>query len=173
MIRYVIGDATRPEGGGRKLIAHVCNDAGGWGAGFVLALSNVSLRPEEEYRRWYRESRPLSMPLGQIQVVPFCGDIHVANMIAQRGAWRSDDIPLQYDALEACLEQVAGWARQNDASIHMPRIGCGLAGGTWKHVGPIVEAACGECDVTVYDLPEAPNGLTEETGNLGRHMEES
>ncbi|GGJ45802.1 hypothetical protein GCM10010121_066360 [Streptomyces brasiliensis] len=38
-IKYVRGDATVPSGKGVKAIAHVCNDVGGWGKGFVLALS--------------------------------------------------------------------------------------------------------------------------------------
>lgn len=38
-IHYVTGDATEPIGEGEKIIAHICNDQGGWGAGFVLALS--------------------------------------------------------------------------------------------------------------------------------------
>ena len=39
MLRYVTGDATVPQGGGPKILVHLCNDAGGWGAGFVLAVS--------------------------------------------------------------------------------------------------------------------------------------
>ncbi|MFJ9407826.1 hypothetical protein [Streptomyces sp. NPDC101393] len=38
-ITYVQGDATAPQGKGVKVIAHVRNDLGGWGKGFVLALS--------------------------------------------------------------------------------------------------------------------------------------
>ena len=35
----------------------------------------------------------------------------------------------------------------------MPRIGCGLAGGKWAKVEPIIErATAGLCDVFVYDL---------------------
>jgi hypothetical protein len=36
----------------------------------------------------------------------------------------------------------------------MPRIGCGLAGGTWERVGPLVEETLGRAGVavTVYDL---------------------
>jgi hypothetical protein len=37
-ITYVRGDATAPSVKGVKLIAHVCNDIGGWRKGFVLAL---------------------------------------------------------------------------------------------------------------------------------------
>ncbi|EGJ73150.1 hypothetical protein STTU_0361 [Streptomyces sp. Tu6071] len=38
-ITYVRGDATAPRGRGPRVIAHVCDDRGGWGKGFVLALS--------------------------------------------------------------------------------------------------------------------------------------
>jgi hypothetical protein len=38
-IQYIAGDATAPIGDGNKIIAHVCNDIGAWGAGFVLAIS--------------------------------------------------------------------------------------------------------------------------------------
>jgi hypothetical protein len=38
-IQYRIGDATAPTTDGNKFIAHICNDIGGWGKGFVLAIS--------------------------------------------------------------------------------------------------------------------------------------
>jgi O-acetyl-ADP-ribose deacetylase (regulator of RNase III) len=38
-ISYVKGDATSPQARGIKIIGHVCNDLGGWGKGFVLAVS--------------------------------------------------------------------------------------------------------------------------------------
>jgi hypothetical protein len=36
--------------------------------------------------------------------------------------------------------------------VHMPRIGCGLAGGTWDRVGPIVDWTLDRRDVFVYDF---------------------
>ena len=48
-INYVIGDATAPQGEGNKIICHICNDVGGWGAGFVMALSKKWKQPVEEY----------------------------------------------------------------------------------------------------------------------------
>ncbi len=51
MINYVKGDATSPIGDGVKLIVHVCNDIGAWGAGFVLALSKKWITPEKQYKR--------------------------------------------------------------------------------------------------------------------------
>ncbi len=52
-IEYVSGDATRPVGDGCKVIVHICNDRGGWGKGFVLALSKRWKQPEAAYRNWY------------------------------------------------------------------------------------------------------------------------
>ena len=38
-LRILKGDATSPQAKGPKIIAHACNDIGGWGAGFVVAVS--------------------------------------------------------------------------------------------------------------------------------------
>ena len=56
-------------------------------------------------------------------------------------------------ALEEGLETIANKAKELSASVHMPRIGCGLAGGTWARVGAIVETKLLDAGVptTVYD----------------------
>ncbi|MGB3404347.1 MAG: hypothetical protein WBA77_16810 [Microcoleaceae cyanobacterium] len=54
-IQYIKGDATSPQVNGNKIICHICNDIGGWGKGFVLAISNKWSSPEADYRRWYAE----------------------------------------------------------------------------------------------------------------------
>ena len=82
-IRYIKGDATRPTVPGNKIIAHICNDQGKWGAGFVLAVSSRWKQPEESYRECPEEWR-----LGVVQVVPVEDQISVANMIAQHGTQR-------------------------------------------------------------------------------------
>ena len=56
-ITFVRGDATTPSGKGPKIIAHVCNDIGGWGKGFVLALSRRWPEPERAYRAWHRDRK--------------------------------------------------------------------------------------------------------------------
>ncbi|MEV7630113.1 hypothetical protein [Actinoplanes sp. NPDC089786] len=62
--------------------------------------------------------------------------------------------PVRYDAIDKCLHTVAEDAVRLSASVHMPRIGCGLAGGRWERVEPLIVAAFCECDVptTVYDF---------------------
>ena len=46
-ILYIKGDATAPIGSGVKVITHICNDIGGWGKGFVLALSKKWKMPKK------------------------------------------------------------------------------------------------------------------------------
>ncbi len=54
-ITYIKGDATCPQGKGAKLIAHIGNDLGGWGKGFVVAISRRWPEPEKAYRKWHAD----------------------------------------------------------------------------------------------------------------------
>jgi O-acetyl-ADP-ribose deacetylase (regulator of RNase III) len=147
MIYYKIGDATRPVTPGPKIICHICNDIGAWGAGFVLAVSKRWNAPEDSYREC-----PEEWVLGKTQIVPVEDDILVANMIAQHGiTGMYDGPPIRYDALRTCLRNVNEVATQSAATLHMPRIGCGLAGGEWSQVQDIINEVC-TVDVYVYDL---------------------
>ena len=57
-IIYVRGDATLPQGKGVKIVAHVCNTIGGWGKGFVRAVSaRFGREPEKAYRLWYKKKK--------------------------------------------------------------------------------------------------------------------
>lgn len=152
-ITYVTGDATRPQGAGNKIIAHVCNDVGAWGKGFVLALSRRWREPEAAYRAWFGES---ILILGAVRLVQVHRQLYVANMIAQHGikAVRGEP-PIRYAAVNACLLDLGDKAVELGATVHMPRIGCGLAGGTWDKVEPLVrQQLCSRgIPVFVYDLP--------------------
>lgn len=141
-IQYIQGDATQPQGAGNKIIAHVCNDIGGWGKGFVLAISNRWPEPEAAFRRWHQDRASNDYALGAIQLVNVTSYIWVCNMVGQRGIKTgSKGPPVRYDAIESCLVALAAEAQQLDASVHMPRIGCGLAGGKWSKIEPLIEQA--------------------------------
>jgi O-acetyl-ADP-ribose deacetylase (regulator of RNase III) len=153
-LKVLKGDATSPQAKGPKIIAHVCNDIGGWGAGFVVAVSKRWKDPERDYRQWHRERAGNDFGLGAVRLVQVRPDIWVANMIGQRGIKAgSAGPPIRYEAIERCLESLADKALELEASVHMPRIGCGLAGGTWDRIEPIVVRTLCERDVevTVYD----------------------
>lgn len=148
-IHFLKGDATRPVGEGNKIICHICNDIGAWGAGFVLAVSKRWSEPEESYRAM----KPKERILGTTMIVPVEDDISVANMIAQRGVHNSPDgqPPIRYGAVRACLAAVNDVAFRTGATLHMPRIGCGLAGGKWSDIEKIIHEVA-TVDVYVYDF---------------------
>ncbi|RSS80060.1 macro domain-containing protein [Streptomyces sp. WAC06614] len=153
-ITIIPGDATVPQAKGPKIIAHVCNDLGGWGKGFVRAVSRRWPGPEADYRAWHRDRARNDFGLGAVRLVQVRPDTWVANMVAQRGIRTgSAGVPLRYDALERCLTALADHALALGASVHMPRIGCGLAGGKWSRVEPLISRAvtAREVAVTVYD----------------------
>jgi len=154
-IEYLVGDATAPNGVGPRIVAHVCNDAGGWGKGFVVAISRRWREPEAAYRSWYRERATNDFALGAVQLVPVAGNLFVVNMIGQHGYRPSPGSPpVRYAAIETALTALGEKALDLGASVHMPRIGCGLAGGRWELIEPLIEerlAARGVA-VTVYDL---------------------
>lgn len=168
-IRYVTGDATVPQGEGMRFIAHVCNNVGGWGRGFVVALSKRSRTPEDCYRRWYRERmyEGAEFRLGEIQRADYTSpDTHVINMIAQDGVRHDPQAPpaISYPALRECLDKLgcmAGYWQEATGmvpDIHMPRIGCGLGGGDWAVVEEAILASLVDVyglTVTVYDLPRS------------------
>ena len=161
-IDYVVGDATRPVGPGPKVLAHVCHDAGKWGKGFVVPLGRRWPHVREAYSAWHRGEAAGASPfeLGEVQFVEAEPGLWVANIIGQHGVVLRDGVPpVRYEAIRRALGCVATFARDHAASVHMPRIACGLAGGTWGEVGPAVEQTlCGSgVNVTVYDLAAGPD----------------
>src|SRR4051794_31137312 len=107
-ITYRKGDATAPATDGTRIICHVCNDIGGWGKGFVLAISRRWREPEAQYRAWHKQGESAGFRLGAIQLVDVEPELMVANMVAQHGIHPSAGIPpLRYDALRDCLTTLA------------------------------------------------------------------
>lgn len=154
-IAYGKGDATAPVTDGPKIICHICNDAGGWGKGFVVAISKRWPQPEAQYRAWYAQGESGGFRLGAIQLVDVAPSLKVANMIAQHGIRPSAGVPpIRYDALRECLVSLADQAAELGATVHMPRIGCGLAGGSWDEVEAIIVATlvAAAVRVQVYDF---------------------
>ena len=169
MIRYVTGDPTAPLDDGRDAyIAHVGNDAGGWGEGFVLALSRRWREPERAFRVWSRspnggEYGPYTLGATQYVNVTARGDARqtfVATMIAQHRYSEPGKPAIRYNALERCLTLLEQRVRKTHGSVHMPRIGTGLGGGDWEIIEHLITSiVCRHgVPVMVYTLPEVQPG---------------
>lgn len=155
----MVGDATQPHNepyvDGAQIVAHICNDIGRWGKGFVLALSKRWPEPETVFKQAFLHKE--NCALGDVQFVPVTPQITIANMVAQHGIVVKGQIaapPIRYEALEIALAKVAGAALERNATVHMPRIGCGLAGGRWEIIEPIIEKqlVARYVAVVVYDM---------------------
>lgn len=90
--------------------------------------------------------------LGAAQIVPVNQLVEVANMIGQSGikAGAAKIPPVRYAAIVEALEQVAGRAQADGKSIHMPRIGDGLAGGDWSRIETILVSLVERHGVSIY-----------------------
>ena len=146
---YKIGDATRPPGDGKKIIAHICNNIGKWGKGFVLAVSLHWPKVRTTYLSMFDDKQ--TPALGTVQIVTASKNIFVANMIAQEGIYPKNGLPpIRYEALYTCLKKLNTFAKEHNATIHMPKIGCGLAGGSWDRVEEIILKTLKDVEVTVW-----------------------
>ena len=140
-IQYIKGDCLDVPPNKNIIIPHVCNCDGGWGAGFVLAISKKWKQPEQLYRKWYKDCKGRSLPLGTTQTTTVQPNIAVVNMIAQTLGCRDGyDIPLRYDALETCIRNIGkdilGYTDKWE--IRAPKFGSALAGGDWNTIESMI-----------------------------------
>jgi len=160
-LKYVKGDATQPEGEGPKVIVHCCNNLGRWGAGFTAHLSKRWPSLKAAYVAWYKRQSgsgevTAPMGLGEVQFVKVEDDLWVANLIGQHGVGMGSDgrPPIRYEGIKKGLAHVCRFAGIHGTSIHMPKMGAGLAGGHWGNVEQLVKnELCNRgLEVTVYEL---------------------
>ncbi|MFN8888392.1 MAG: hypothetical protein ACK5WF_13105, partial [Cyclobacteriaceae bacterium] len=119
-IKYLKGDATQPVGNSNRIIVHVCNDIGGWGKGFVVAVSKRWKEPEIQFRNWAKSGEKFE--LGEVQFVQVEPTLWVANLIGQHDIKRKgqDGVPpVRYDAIRAGISKVSIFAREINAAVHM------------------------------------------------------
>lgn len=164
-IFYLRGDATKPViEQNSRIIVHICNDVGAWGKGFVLAIEKEYPIAKTYYKQWYNNhfnkvnSSATPFKLGEVQIIPVeskpDGTIYVANMIAQHNIYSKKGVPpIRYKALKKCLKKVKDFANvtiEQPTTIHMPKIGCGLAKGDWNIIGNIIKTTFTNIPVYIY-----------------------
>ena len=154
-ISFLVGDATKPHDTGQKVIAQVVNDgAARWGgAGFASAIRRQWPDVQSDFLDW-AQFDPKRLRLGNIHNARVDDSTVVFSKVAQHGYGPSHLPRIRYQHLRSGLIELREFALSLSASVHMPRIGCGEAGGNWL----IVEDLIREClsdygiHVTVYDL---------------------
>ncbi len=141
-IKYIKGDATEPiiSEGKYSVICHCCNAIGAWGKGFVVPLGKKYPKAKEKYFEFIKASNKDNR-LGSVSFAKVTDNIIVANIIGQYDIYpKNGKIPLDYEALEKGFNLVIEMFNMHNMplTIHMPKIGCGLAGGDWNKVKDII-----------------------------------
>jgi hypothetical protein len=156
-IEFLKGNVLQPRGHGRRIIGHVVSDATpNWGGhGVAIAIKKKWPSVQTEFRNWFVHRR--GPRLGDIHVAAVAANVEIASMVCQHGYGPSQVPRLRYAALETALEELSQRAIETNATVHIPRIGCGQAGGSWMLVRELIETTllAANVSVTVYDLPQS------------------
>lgn len=153
------GDATKPRGKekGKKIIAQVVNTSGALGSGFGKALSMNYPKVKEAVQEWKADRS--RFVLGNTNLVEVSPNLYVFQILAQKGLLpKAGEVLLKYNELRKGLVQLREKALEMGASIHMPAIGAGHAGGDWNLIIGMIhnELASYNIKVYIYLLPGKP-----------------
>lgn len=161
-LTYLRGDATKPRGDGPKIVVHVVNDgAFRWGSrGFAGAIKSRWPVAQTTFTDLVTRDRT-KLKLGNVISCEVEPSTTLASLVAQHGFGLSKSPRIRYGALRECLLRVSEMASTASASVHMPRIGTGQAGGSWPVIEEIICETLTKCgiNVFVYDLPQGMERL--------------
>lgn len=137
----------------KGIIYHQVNAIGVMRAGLALQIRRKWPIVYDDYRKWLDEADRLGDAL--VTWVEGTGrdKVCVASLCAQHDISR-ERIVTAYDALNSALEKLRYFLFQSpDSAFAFPyKLGCGLAGGNWNVVLPILERHFPEG--LIYKLPE-------------------
>lgn len=163
-LEYVTGDLLDWNDGGSVILAHVVSDSvRGWSRfGVAGALGRRYPDFAAAYRAWTIAS-PENLALGSMHHVARTidgKDVGVASLVVQEGFGRGAPVRLKYDALATALDKLRDAAISDGASVHVPRLGAGQAGGRWDRIEELLIAGLSAqgVRVVVHTLPAAQSG---------------
>lgn len=134
------------------LIIHQCNCFCNMGAGIAPLIAKKYPGALEVDKKTVRGDES-KMGTYTHHVCPETGVV-VVNMYSQYGWWRRKDgqINTDYEAMRIALNKIKSEliGDNKELRVGIPKIGCGLGGGSWEVVSSIFEEVMGDCDVTLY-----------------------
>ena len=154
-IRIIHGNVLEPRNGGAMIICQLVNDkAIKWGGGIARKMAKRFPKAEADFSN-AMVGLPREKRLGDVIFSEADNGITIASLIAQEGFGPSLFPRIRYAALASCFKRVALHANETGATIHMPKIGTGAAGGDWLMIEEMLDDAMVRADlsVTVYEVP--------------------
>ncbi|MFC2017216.1 ImmA/IrrE family metallo-endopeptidase [Chloroflexota bacterium] len=155
-LEYLWGDALQPQSNDYQIIAHIVNDkTPNWGGlGFAREVRKRFPKVQDDFRNWVNSDRS-NLELGNIHLSDISENLSIISMIAQHGYGPSKKPRIRYLSLDKCLEKLVQITKQKNASVHMPRIGSGQAGGNWKVIAEMIDETLvrNGTNVDIYSPP--------------------
>ncbi len=151
MLTYKKGDLMEFT---EDAFGHGCNCFKAMGSGVALAVKRVY---PELYKADQFDERESEGRLGMFTFSELSNKKMGYNIYSQfkYGVCRPGNVKVQYDKLKSALVLVCeDMKNRNLLSLALPKIGCGLAGGSWDIVEKIlIEVSNSEgINITVYEL---------------------
>lgn len=158
---YIQNRIKAGNNGSSVIVPHVCNNIDLFGAGFAAAVSKHYSIVKENYHllgKSFLKNNP-----GYVQYVKVLEDknyghsLIFANMIAQNSTIsKSNPRPLNYRYLIQSMIDVDKFIKskyqEQKIEIHMPKFGCGLAGGNWNFIKDLIDDVWYEHNIYVYQI---------------------
>ena len=136
---YSHGDVRYLYGEGAQIFCQLVNNsARRWGGGVAKQTAKRFPAAEAQFGEWIN-AIPKERRLGSVSFIEARNRLFIASLVAQEGYGPSSDRRLSYAALNEGLNRVRELAQQYDATIHMPKIGTGAAGGNWEIIEDIIK----------------------------------
>ena len=153
-VEYRHGNAAIFSSKFATAIIHLVNDkAKTWGGfGFSRDLKRQHTRAFHDFRSWTMHS-PSEHRLGNVHLAELPENRYIVSVVAQAGYGPSATPRIRYGALDLGLEKAS--RRLTDlgvATVQMPRIGAGQAGGDWNIVAGIIRERLVSAGLTVRVL---------------------
>lgn len=161
VLHFVQGNVLEPRPFPPEIICQLTNDkAVRWGGGVSKQSAKRYPAAEAEYSEWLK-SVPKARRLGEVHYARIADDRTIASILAQEGFGPTEVPRIRYQALDKALNQLSQYARKMDASVHMPRIGTGVAGGEWPMIEDMLRTHFTGLrqGVWIYDPPVRQNQL--------------
>jgi O-acetyl-ADP-ribose deacetylase (regulator of RNase III) len=145
MLRYVQKDLLETD---CDIIAHGVNCSGGFASGVAGQIAKKFPLAKEWYLAKYHDDR---WELGHVQFVPmpWSGKI-IANCATQKEYGRDGKVYVDYGAVKEVMHKLYDFAKSANASVGIPKIGAGLAGGDWQIIEAIIEEVFHDREIVVH-----------------------
>lgn len=133
------------------ILVHQVNGLGVMGAGLAKQIAERYPHVERAYKRFVQTdgATPEEL-LGACLLAPASDHLTIANVFGQARIGRQKR-QTDYKALENALIAVTARAYAESKTVAIPhKLGCGLAGGDWDVVEPMIERIFEGVDVTIY-----------------------